>query len=76
MGLIGEIGGIVEEQADAFITKEFTNPKALYIAGRLAPPGKRMGQAAAIISGGNGIARGRPMPFEKWRFQSLRSSLK
>lgn len=57
--LIGEIGGSAEEQAAEFIQREFDKPVAAYIAGRLAPPGKRMGHAGAIISGGSGTAQGK-----------------
>lgn len=57
--LIGEIGGNAEELAAEFIQQEFKKPVAAYIAGRLAPPGKRMGHAGAIISGGSGTAQGK-----------------
>jgi succinyl-CoA synthetase alpha subunit len=59
VALIGEIGGSAEEQAAEFIQKEFNKPVAAYVAGRLAPPGKRMGHAGAIISGGSGTAQGK-----------------
>lgn len=57
--LIGEIGGSAEEQAAEYIKNEFNKPVAAYIAGRLAPPGKRMGHTGAIISGGSGTAQGK-----------------
>lgn len=57
--LIGEIGGSAEERAAEYIKTEFNKPVAAYVAGRLAPPGKRMGHAGAIISGGSGAAQGK-----------------
>ncbi len=62
--LMGEIGGNAEEQAAHFIKRHVTKPVVAFVAGQTAPPGKRMGHAGAIISGGTGTAAEKMAAFE------------
>ncbi len=71
--LVGEIGGDAEEQAAEYIRSNVRKPVVAYIAGVTAPPGKRMGHAGAIISGGKGTARAKFAALEAVGAEVVRS---
>jgi len=71
--MVGEIGGTAEEEAAEFIASNVSKPVVAYIAGVTAPPGKRMGHAGAIISGGQGTAESKMKVMKKCGIKVVKS---